>query len=189
MNPMRKPSLLFLLTCFAFLSFQGQTPDFMFALEGTYVGQKEIPDATAGGGRRTLDARLDGRRNGAEDGFVLQWKLAKDVSNAQQTSDSVAVLMVTEQLETWHWDDNRGRLVITRIVDNKPIIEDWFVMDETSSRAVLERGGEWANAPALHRLTLERLAGQIRFERRVNAGDGKWTVVHRYMLNDFVQED
>ena len=165
------PALVFAL----FGNASGQTPDFMFALEGTYIGHKEIPDVSAGGGRRLEDARLDGKRNGAENGFVLQWMIAEPSSSN----------MITEHLETWHWDAETARVVITRIVDNKPIVEPWFVEDQTSSRAVLVRGGEFEHAPALLRLTLERLPGQIRFELRTNDGSGKWNVVHRYLLEDY----
>lgn len=171
--------LLPALVLFFLADASGQTPDFMFALEGTYIGHKEIPDVNAGGGRRLEDARLDGKRNGAENGFVLEWMLADPTSNN----------LVTEHLETWHWDAATERLVITRIVDNKPIAEPWFIEEQTSSRAVLARGGEYNNAPALLRLTLERLPGQIRFELRTNDGSGKWTGVHRYLLDDYSEEN
>lgn len=167
--------LLSALSWFFLADASGQTPDFMFALEGTYIGHKEIPDINAGGGRRLEDARLDGKRNGAENGFVLQWMIADPASDN----------MVTEHLETWHWDAETGRVVITRIVDNKPIAEPWFVENQTTSRAVLARGGEHNNAPALLRLTLERLPGSIRFELRTNDGSGQWDVVHRYLLDDY----
>lgn len=50
----------------------GQAPDWMFTLEGTYVGRFEMP-ASEGGNMRTVDARMDGKRSGAENGFVLQF--------------------------------------------------------------------------------------------------------------------
>ena len=53
------------------------TPDWMFALEGPYVGRFE--KAMEGKDELvTYDARFDGLRNGKENGFVLQ--VAKEVN-------------------------------------------------------------------------------------------------------------
>ncbi|MGB1075922.1 MAG: hypothetical protein ACPGYK_07005 [Flavobacteriales bacterium] len=156
-----------------------QTPDWMFALEGSYIGYKSVPDIYAGGGQRQEDARLDGKRNGAEDGFVLQWMISSEEAEE----------MVMEHLETWHWNSDLERMVMTRIVDNRPVVENWVVTQSSSSRAVLERGGEWNGKPTLMRMTMERLPGQIRFEFRTNDGSGKWEMAFRYILDDHVIED
>lgn len=160
-------------------SMSAQTPDWMFALEGAYIGYKYVPDIYAGGGQRQEDARLDGKRNGSEDGFVLQWL----------TSAEEATEMVIEHLETWHWNSDLERMVMTRIVDNRPVVENWVVTQSSTSNAVLERGGEWNGKPMLMRMVLERLPGQIRFEFRTNDGSGKWEMAFRYILDDVILED
>jgi hypothetical protein len=156
---------------------QAQTPNWMFALEGTYIGRQEIPDIHAGGGRRTNDARLDGRKNGEENGFVLQWR-------EEGQNEEIEV-----RLETWHWDAELEQVVITRIVENKPIAENWFVLESDGAHAVLSRGGEHENGPALLKLTFERLPGQLRLDLRANNGSGKWTEVYRMLLDDAPAEE
>lgn len=152
----------------------GQAPDWMFALEGTYVGRYEIP---AGDGEvmKTVDARLDGKRSGAEDGFVLHF--------AHESTTGIV-----KDAQMWSWNASVGALDVTAIQDGQRRDTQWFAAP--NGLAVnLTRGGTVDGAAAIERLRLERLPGQLRLTKQYNLGDGQWTLHWRYILDDFVAED
>jgi len=152
----------------------GQAPDWMFALEGTYVGRYEIP-AGEGEAMETVDARMDGKRSGAEDGFVLQF--ARE-----------SVTGIIKEAQMWSWNASEGALDVTAIQDGQRNETQWFA--EPKGLAVnLTRGGAVDGAAAIERLRLERLPGQLRLTKQYNLGDGEWTLQWRYILDDFVAED
>jgi hypothetical protein len=152
----------------------GQAPDWMFALEGTYVGRYEMPTGE-GENMRTVDARMDGKRSGAEDGFVLQF--ARESENG-----------IVKEAQMWSWNASEGALDVTAIQDGQRNETQWFA--EPKGLAVnLTRGGAVDGAAAIERLRLERLPGQLRLTKQYNLGDGEWTLQWRYILDDFVAED
>lgn len=152
---------------------QAQTPDWMFALEGAYIGRYEVPDPSGVRDKLTWDARLDGRRNLVENGFVLQWMI--------EDGDGVA-----ESLSTWHWEE--GRMCATEIVDARPLESCWVVHRETEHAVVLRRGGEWDGEAMLFERTVERLPGQLRITDRQNNGDGGWRFQQGFVLEEFKPE-
>ncbi|MGB2385385.1 MAG: hypothetical protein ACPH8E_07765, partial [Flavobacteriales bacterium] len=90
----------------------GQAPDWMFALEGTYVGRYEIP-AGDDEAMETVDARLDGKRSGAEDGFVLQF--------ARESATGIV-----KEAQMWSWNAAAGALDVTAISDGHRTESQWF---------------------------------------------------------------
>ena len=152
----------------------GQAPDWMFALEGTYVGRYEIP-AQGGEAMEALDARLDGKRSGAEDGFVLQF--------AREST-----MGIVKEAQMWSWNASVGALDVTAIQDGQRSETQWFAAPKGLA-VNLTRGGTVDGAAAIERLRLERLPGQLRLTKQFNLGDGEWTLQWRYILNDFVAED
>ena len=152
----------------------GQAPDWMFALEGTYVGRFEMPRGE-GENMRTMDARMDGKRSGAEDGFVLQF--------ARESEDGIV-----KEAQMWSWNALAGALDVMAIQDGQRYETRWFASPE-SLAVNLTRGGAVDGAAAIERLRLERLPGQLRLTKQFNLGDGEWTLQWRYILDDFVAED
>ena len=146
-----------------------QAPDWMFALEGAYIGRLDLPDSNSPTGKSSLDARLDGRRNLAEDGFVLQWMV--------EEGDAV-----DETLTTWNWAD--GRVCETSIVDFRPMEVRWLVERTTDHAVVLRRGGEWKGKAMLFERTIERLPGQLRISDRRNDGNGTWLFESDFVLEE-----
>ena len=152
----------------------GQAPDWMFTLEGTYVGRFEMP-TSEGGNMRTVDARMDGKRSGAENGFVLQF--------ARESEDGIV-----KEAQMWSWNASAGALDITAIQDGQRNENQWFAAPKGLA-VNLTRGGTVDKAAAIERLRLERLPGQLRLTKQYNLGDGEWTLQWRYILDDFVAED
>jgi hypothetical protein len=174
---MLRLSLLAVLILGAWTAILAQAPDWMFALEGTYVGRYEVPleDPSDAATMQTLDARIDGKRSGAEDGFVLQIAL--------EAEDGVV-----KEAQMWSWNSESNQLDIMAIQDGQRTQSHWFA--EQSGPAVnLTRGGSVAGQAAIERLRLERLPGQLRLTKQFNTGDGQWTLLWRYVLDDFVSED
>ncbi len=169
-------TLLFLVICA--LGFNspvcGQAPDWMFTLEGAYVGRFEIP-SDEDGALNTVDARLDGKRSGAEDGFVLQF--AKEMAEG-----------IVKEAQMWSWNFNASALDMTAIQDGQRIESQWFAAPKGLA-VNLTRGGTVDGAAAIERLRLERLPGQLRLTKQYNLGDGEWILQWRYILDDFVAED
>lgn len=166
---MLRLSLLAVLILGAWTAILAQAPDWMFALEGTYVGRYEVPSEDP------VDARIDGKRSGAEDGFVLQIALEGEGG-------------VLKEAQMWSWNSDSNQLDIMAIQDGQRTQSHWFA--ELSGPAVnLTRGGSVAGQAAIERLRLERLPGQLRLTKQFNTGDGQWTLLWRYVLDDFVTED
>ncbi len=166
--------VLFTASFFLVSNVYGQAPDWMFALEGTYVGRYEIP-AGEGEAMETVDARLDGKRSGAEDGFVLQF--------ARETATGIV-----KEAQMWSWNASVGALDVTAIQDGQRNETQWFAAPKGLA-VNLTRGGTVEGAAAIERLRLERLPGQLRLTKQYNLGDGEWTLQWRYILDDFVAED
>lgn len=152
----------------------GQAPDWMFALEGAYVGRFELPDGS-GEAMQTMDARLDGKRSGIEDGFVLQF--------ARESEEGIV-----KEAQMWSWNASEGVLDVTAIQDMHRDESRWFAAPKGLAVS-LTRGGTVAGAAAIERLRLERLPGQLRLTKQYNLGDGEWTLQWRYILDDYVAED
>ena len=148
---------------------QAQTPDWMFALEGAYIGRLELPDANSPTGKADVDARLDGRRNLSENGFVLQWMIEGDAG-------------VEETLTTWHWED--AHVCETSIVGGRPTEECWLVAGQTPNAVTLRRGGEYAGTAMLFERTVERLPGQLRITDLRNDGNGKWLFTQGFVFEE-----
>lgn len=154
---------------------QGQAPDWMFALEGSYVGRMEVQNAEKAAGIESFDVRLDGLRNGREDGFVLQIAVVRGGE-------------VEEHVEMWNWDAELDQILMTSLAGNQRISTAWF-HSTNGLQTVLTRGGEYESEAAIMRLRLERLAGQLRIDCHANGGEGEWLLVYRYVLDDFKAED
>lgn len=151
----------------------GQAPDWMFALEGSYVGRLEeatdVSDQLS-----TSDARLDGKRNGKENGFVLQWALASDIQ-------------ISEVAEMWNWQSDQENLLITRLEGNRPVSSMYWVT-ESGNMTVLTRGASEGQQAVLERIRIQRIPGQLRFDRYVNFGDGNWEFRSRFVLDEFIPD-
>ena len=148
------------------------TPDWMFALEGPYVGRFE--QAIDGKDElMTYDARFDGLRNGKENGFVLQ--LAKEVNGE-----------IFKSVQMWNWNDANQTVEIASLNNNEAVTSEWFVSSGTLSTS-LTRGASEANAAVIERWRIERLPGQLRWDRYVNFGDGDWQFRWRYVLDEVVK--
>jgi hypothetical protein len=146
-----------------------ETPDWMFALEGRYVGRFE--EAVLGTDELlTFDVRIDGLRNGKEDGFVLQ--LSTDMSG-----------QISEAVQMWNWNRTSSTVDITVIAENQPQISEWFYTSSGFS-TLLTRGTSEGNVAAIERWRLERLPGQLRWDKYVNFGDGNWQFRWRYVLDE-----
>lgn len=165
--------MLLLISLAALGSLRAQTPDWMFALEGAYIGRLELPDASSVTGRVSVDARLDGRRNLSENGFVLQWMIEEESG-------------VEETLTTWHWEDEH--VCETAILAGRPAEECWVVADQTDHAVVLRRGGEHAGTAMLFERTVERLPGQLRITDRRNDGSGAWTFAQGFVFEEVKPE-
>jgi len=150
-----------------------QAPDWMFVLEGTYVGRYEVPDEE--GGVSALDARWDGKRSGQEDGFVLQ------ISRESGTN-------VEKEAQMWEWNSELQVLDVTAIEDGQRISTQWFA-HESGPAVLLTRGGNANGRAVIQRLRIERLPGQLRVHLHHNSGDGNWDLQWRYVLDDFLEED
>ena len=163
---------LFLYLTFGCLIFSAQaqmTPDWMFALEGPYVGRFE--QAIDGKDELvTYDARFDGLRNGKENGFVLQ--LAKEINGE-----------IFKSVQMWNWNDANQTVEIASLNNNEAVNSEWFVSSGTLSTS-LTRGASEANAAVIERWRIERLPGQLRWDRYVNFGDGDWQFRWRYVLDE-----
>lgn len=157
----------------ASITLHAQTPDWMFALEGVYIGRLEMPDPSGVGDKVSWDARLDGRRNLQENGFVLQWMIERDSG-------------VEETLTTWHWEDER--VCETTIVSGRPSEECWLVTGQTDHAVILRRGGEFGGAAMLFERTVERLPGQLRITELHNDGSGKWEFAVGYVFEEMKPE-
>jgi hypothetical protein len=152
----------------------GQAPDWMFAFEGTYVGRYEIP-VEEGKAMETVDARLDGKRSGAEDGFVLQF--------ARESATGIV-----KEAQMWSWNASAGALDVTAIQEGQRNETQWFAAPKGLA-VILTRGGTVDGAAAIERLRLERLPGQLRLTKQYNLGDGEWTLQWRYILDDLIEKD
>lgn len=145
---------------------QTSVPDWMYMLEGKYSGTVARPGDPAGNA-----ATLSGKRNGKEDGFVLQW--------LEQRADGT----VREHMEMWKLGTG-NRIEITVLEDGKPRVEPWFHASTAAAKGSLNRGGEWDNRPALLRRTFERQPGALKCTESVNLGDGAWTIVRVFTLTE-----
>lgn len=152
-----------------------QAPDWMFALEGTYVGRLEVKPLNGISELVTVDARLDGKRSGSEDGFVLQL--------SRETPEGIE-----KEAQMWSWNSQEELLDITAIREGQRIESQWFA-SQNGPAVLLTRGGSVGGQAAIERLRLERLPGQLRLTKQFNIGDGEWTLLWRYVLDDFVAED
>jgi len=150
-----------------------QTPDWMFALEGAYIGRYEVPDPSGLKDELTSDARLDGRRNLSENGFVLQWMIEGESG-------------VVETLSTWHWKE--GQMCETEIVGGRPAEVCWLLHRQTDHAVVLRRGGDWEGQAMLFERTVERLPGQLRITDQHNNGDGTWRFHHGFVFEEMKPE-
>ena len=149
-----------------------QTPDWMFALEGTYVGRMETMEGAL---KATTDVRLDGLRNGSEDGFVLQFAISTEFG-------------IRERVEMWGWDKELDQVLMTTLEDNKPLVSKWFV-DQSGAQVVLSCGGSEAGRAVLIQWRITRLPGQLRMDRLINDGSGRWELLDRYVLDEGEPED
>ena len=165
----------FLSAGFAFISFwpalkAQQTPDWMFVLEGSYVGRYEVAledsDEVL-----TRDARLDGLRNGKENGFVLQ--VSTESENGFEKS-----------AQMWSWNDELKMVDIASLSDRQAETSAWFV-SSVGLTTTLTRGSSDAKNAVIERWRLERLPGQLRWDKSVNMGDGTWLFRWRYVLDEF----
>ncbi len=148
------------------------TPDWMFALEGPYVGRFE--QAIEGKDELvTYDARFDGLRNGKENGFVLQ--LAKEVNGE-----------ISKSVQMWNWNDANQTVEIALLNNNEAMTSEWFVLSGTLSTS-LTRGASEGNAAVIERWRIERLPGQLRWDKYVNFGNGEWKFRWRYVLDEVVE--
>ena len=145
---------------------QTSVPDWMYMLEGKYAGSVTRPSDPSGNA-----ASLSGKRNGKEDGFVLQW--------LEQRADGT----VREHMEMWKIGTG-NRLEITVLEDGKPRLEAWFHASTAAAKGTLSRGGEWDDRPALLRRTFERQPGALKCTESVNLGDGTWTIVRVFTLGE-----
>lgn len=147
-----------------------QTPDWMFALEGTYVGRFEmaLEDSDE---LVTRDARVDGLRNGKENGFVLQVSIESEVG-------------IEKSAQMWTWNDEAGMIDIASLSDRQANTSAWFV-SSAGLMTTLTRGSSDAKNAVIERWRLERLPRQLRWDKSVNAGDGKWLFRWRYVLDEF----
>ena len=152
-----------------------QTPDWMFALEGTYVGRCESPNASNDKIPIIRDIRMDGLRNGTEDGFVVRYVMESEMG-------------VSDWVEMWGWDEASGMVEMTTITGNQPAKYSWHV-ESSGSLTVLTRGGSENNQAVIFRLKLQRLPGQLRMNRFVNDGSGAWEWRERYILEEYTSED
>ena len=146
-----------------------QTPDWMFALEGSYVGRFEM-DLDDSDDVLTLDARLDGLRNGKEDGFVLQ------VSTEREGQ-------IEKSAQMWSWNDDAAMVEITSLSERQASTSTWFV-SSSGLMTTLTRGSSDSEAAVIERWRLERLPGQLRWDKSVNKGDGEWQFRWRYVLDE-----
>lgn len=165
------------LTFVAWTAAHAQAPDWMFALEGIYVGRYEVasPDLGDAAEMQMFDARIDGKRSGAEDGFVLQISLEAEGG-------------VQKEAQMWSWNGESNQLDIMAIQDGQRTQSNWFA--EQSGLAVnLTRGGSVAGKAVIERLRLERLPGQLRLTKQFNTGNGQWTLLWRFVLDDFAPEE
>jgi len=150
-----------------------QTPDWLFVLEGAYVGRYEVPDAN--GDLMVQDARWDGKRNGKEDGFVLQ--ISRELGAT-----------VSKEAQVWTWNSQDSQLDLMVLEDGARKESQWFC--ETNGPAtILTRGGNRGQRAAIIRLRMERLPGQLRVQEHANFGDGEWILQWRYVLDDYMGED
>jgi len=152
-----------------------QAPDWMFALEGAYVGRHEMQPADGTTELITVDARMDGKRSGSEDGFVLQL--------SRETEDGIE-----KEAQMWSWNSENGLLEIMAIQDGQRIESEWFA-SQKGPTVHLTRGGSVAGQAAIERVRLERLPGQLRLTKQYNIGDGEWMLLWRYILDDLVTDD
>ena len=166
---------LFISLTFGYLisSAQAQkTPDWMFALEGPYVGRFE--QAIEGKDELvTYDARFDGLRNGKENGFVLQ--VAKEINGE-----------ISKSVQMWNWNGANQTVEIALLNNNEAITSEWFVSSGTLSTS-LTRGASDGDAAVIERWRIERLPGQLRWDRYVNFGEGDWQFRWRYVLDEVVE--
>lgn len=174
MHQLFTPILLVSFALASLTSFS-QAPDWMFALEGSYVGRHEMQPAEGATGLITVDARMDGKRSGAEDGFVLQL--------SHETEDGIE-----KEAQMWSWKSEDGLLQIMAIQDGQRTESEWFA-SQKGPTVHLTRGGSVAGQAAIERLRLERLPGQLRLTKQYNIGDGEWKLLWRYILDDLVTED
>jgi hypothetical protein len=167
--------IVFLVSIFSFPSAHeslAQAPDWMFALEGTYIGRVEDSSTEI---ESVYDVRLDGLRNGDENGFVLQFRYS--------TANGIR-----EKVEMWNWNVETSQVLMTTLEDNKPFSSSWFVEKE-GAQVVLSRGGEYAKRAVIHQLRVLRLPGQLRMDYLINAGSGAWELIERYVLDEENMEE
>jgi len=150
-----------------------QAPDWLFVLEGSYVGRYEVP--VSNGDVETFDARWDGKRSGQEDGFVLQ------VSWERETG-------IEKQAQVWNWNSATNQVDLMSIEGGQRTESHWFV-ENSGNTTLLTRGGSHNGTAVIQRMRLERLPGQLRVHQHYNAGDGNWVLMWRFILDDFVEED
>jgi hypothetical protein len=155
---------------FASYGFAQQTPDWMFALEGTYIGRLEMEVGLES--LLTYDVRMDGLRNGKEDGFMLQ--ISKEQDEA-----------ISESAQMWLWDHENSVVEVTVLENNQPTISEWFVTQSGLSTS-LTRGAAEGQRAVIERWRLERLPGQLRWDKYVNFGDGDWRFRWRYVLDEAI---
>ena len=148
-----------------------QAPDWMFALEGSYVGRYEVPDEA---GLIAVDARWDGKRSGKEDGFVLQ--ISREYAEG-----------IEKEAQMWNWNADQNLLDLTTIADGRRLSTEWFCTTEGLA-TTMTRGGNVDGKAAIIRVRLERLPGQLRVQEHCNFGDGTWQLQWRYVLDDFFED-
>lgn len=142
----------------------------MFALEGTYIGRLEMEVGLES--LLTYDVRMDGLRNGKEDGFMLQ--ISKEQDEA-----------ISESAQMWLWDSEASVVEVTILENNQPTISEWFVTQSGLSTS-LTRGSAEGQRAVIERWRLERLPGQLRWDKYVNFGDGDWRFRWRYVLDEAI---
>jgi len=148
-----------------------QTPDWMFALEGSYVGRFEV-EANDSEEIVARDSRIDGLRNGKEDGFVLQISIE---SNQE----------IEKSAQMWTWNQAEGVIEVAALSDRQAQTSKWFVSSEGLT-TTLTRGASDEGKAVIERWRLERLPGQLRWDKSINTGDGEWQFRWRYVLDEFV---
>jgi hypothetical protein len=86
----------------------------------------------------------------------------------------------------WNWNDANQTVEVASLNDNEAVTSEWFVSSGTLSTS-LTRGSSEGHAAVIERWRVERLPGQLRWDKYVNFGDGKWLFRWRYVLDEVVK--
>jgi hypothetical protein len=85
----------------------------------------------------------------------------------------------------WLWDHEDSVVEVTVLENNQPTISEWFVTQSGLSTS-LTRGSAEGQRAVIERWRLERLPGQLRWDKYVNFGDGDWRFRWRYVLDEAI---